>query len=134
MKGNGSVSAISRWDPIWPLWSPLRSSDVLGVGWVLRGRMVVYINPVTIGEERWDSYLVDMKAKLGNMEIVTNLVSCHLLFVPLFFKLNSLCSSSFLFCAIHPFPNCKISSHYFGFRSWFRILSSPAYEDLTGRP
>src|SRR6266436_2348677 len=56
------------------------------------------------------------------MGMVTNLVSCHLLFVPLFFKLNSLCSSSFLFCAIHPFPNCKISSHYFGFGSWFRIF------------
>lgn len=40
--------------------------DAPGVGWVLRGRMVVYINLVTMGEERWDSYLVDMKAKLGN--------------------------------------------------------------------
>ena len=85
-----------------------------------------------MGEERWDSYLVDMKAKLGNGEVVTKLVSCHSLFVPLF--LNSLFSSWSPFCAIQPSPNCKLSSHYFGLGSWFRILSSLAYEGSTGQP
>jgi len=50
------------------------------------GRTVVYINPVNMGKEKWDSYLVEMKIKLGKGEVVTNLVSC------LSFLVSGLCS------------------------------------------
>ena len=40
------------------------------------GRAVVYIDAVNMGKEKWDSYLVEMKAKLGKGEVVTNLVGC----------------------------------------------------------
>jgi DNA cross-link repair 1C protein len=38
------------------------------------GRTVVYVNPVTMSEESWNLYLVDMGARLGRGEIITNLV------------------------------------------------------------
>ncbi|KIM77746.1 hypothetical protein PILCRDRAFT_825184 [Piloderma croceum F 1598] len=41
------------------------------------GRTVIYINPVTMGERRWSSYLADMKERLRKGEVITNL------FVPL---------------------------------------------------
>ena len=44
------------------------------------GRAVVYINPVSMGGDRWDSYLVDVKERMENGEMVTNLVGRILFF------------------------------------------------------
>jgi hypothetical protein len=54
------------------------------------GRMVVYINPVTMDKERWNSYLVDTKAGLGKGEVVTNLVSRLSLFKGVTFQTESI--------------------------------------------
>jgi len=98
------------------------------------GRTVVYINPVTMGEARWGSYLADMKARLRKGEVITNLVSCHSSLYVLLFKLSSLSISSFLFCVIPPFLSYKLSSHSSALESWCRILSSLVFEDSTGQP
>ena len=42
------------------------------------GRTVVYVNPVTMAEENWNLYLVDMKARLDGGEVITNLVRWRL--------------------------------------------------------
>ena len=39
------------------------------------GKRVIYINPVTMGCEKWDLYLKDTKARLLAGEEINNLVS-----------------------------------------------------------